>query len=97
MTGMETEENAFDAFAVPEPIDDLGDGMVDHDAGVDDMDRSEWSERAVGHVAEGGLVLICAFLIYKLFSPRYQTRVHCSSPHDHRRHVVRPNHRPLRV
>jgi len=54
VTGMETEENAFDAFAVPEPIDDLGDGMVDHDAGVDDMDRSEWSERAVGHSAEGG-------------------------------------------
>jgi len=44
----EMEENAFDAFAVPEPIDDLGDGMVDHDIG-DDMDRSEWSEKAVGH------------------------------------------------
>jgi len=44
----EMEENAFDAFAVPEPIDDLGDGMADHDVG-DDMDRSEWSEKAVGH------------------------------------------------
>jgi len=54
VTGMETEENAFDAFAVPEPIDDLGDGMVDHDMGGDDMDRSEWSERAVGHVGQGG-------------------------------------------
>jgi len=54
VTGMETEENAFDAFAVPEPIDDLGDGMVDHDMGGDDMDRSEWSERAVGHAGQGG-------------------------------------------
>ena len=56
VTGMETEENAFDAFAVPEPIDDLGDGMVDHDVGGDDMDRTEWSEseRAVGHAAQGG-------------------------------------------
>jgi len=54
LTGMETEENAFDAFAVPEPIDDLGEGMVDHDIGGDDMDRTEWSERAVGHAAEGG-------------------------------------------
>ena len=51
---METEENAFDAFAVPEPIDDLGDGMVDHDVGGDDMDRTEWSERAEGHAAQGG-------------------------------------------
>jgi len=54
VTGMETEENAFDAFAVPEPIDDYGDGMVDHDTGGDDMDRTEWSERAVGHAAQGG-------------------------------------------
>jgi len=54
LTGMETEENAFDAFAVPEPIDDLGEGMVDHDIGGDDMDRTEWSERAVGHAAQGG-------------------------------------------
>ena len=54
VTGMETEENAFDAFAVPEPIDDLGDGMVDHDVGGDDMDRTEWSERAEGHAAQGG-------------------------------------------
>ena len=51
------EENAFDAFAVPEPIDDYGDGMADHDTGGDDMDRSDWSERALGHAAaptEGG-------------------------------------------
>eukprot|EP00092_Neocalanus_flemingeri_P006979 GFUD01007533.1.p1 GENE.GFUD01007533.1~~GFUD01007533.1.p1 ORF type:complete len:751 (+),score=265.35 GFUD01007533.1:57-2309(+) len=53
--GMENEENAFDAFAVPEPIDDYGDGMADQDTGGDDMDRSEWSERALGHAAvEGG-------------------------------------------
>merc|ERR1719189_1656307 len=49
---MEGNENAFDAFAVPEPIDD--DGMVDldhdHD-GMDDMERTEWSERALGHAA----------------------------------------------
>jgi len=52
--GMENDENAFDAFAVPEPIDDYGEGMLDHDTGGDDMDRSEWSERALGHApAEG--------------------------------------------
>merc|ERR1712098_341838 len=46
---MESDENAFDAFAVPEPIDD--EGMVDHDNDMDDMERTEWSERAVGHGA----------------------------------------------
>jgi len=46
---METHENAFDAFAVPEPIDD--EGMVDHDNDMDDMERTEWSERAIGHGA----------------------------------------------
>ena len=49
---LEGNENAFDAFAVPEPIDD--DGMVDldHDQdGMDDMERTEWSERALGHAA----------------------------------------------
>jgi len=54
VTAMETEENAFDAFAVPEPIDDLGEGMVDHDTALDDMERSEWSEKAVGQAAVGG-------------------------------------------
>merc|ERR1719422_957255 len=53
VTGMETEENAFDAFAVPEPIDDLGEGMVDQDTALDDIDRSEWSEKAVGERAVG--------------------------------------------
>ena len=50
---MDSNENAFDAFAVPEPVDD--DGMVDHDhdgdPGLDEMERTEWSERAVGHTA----------------------------------------------
>lgn len=50
---MDSNENAFDAFAVPEHGDD--DGMADHDhdgdQGVDDMERTEWSERAVGHTA----------------------------------------------
>ena len=50
---MDSNENAFDAFAVPEHGDD--DGMADHDhdgdPGVDDMERTEWSERAVGHTA----------------------------------------------
>ena len=49
MTGMETEE---DAFVLP---DDYGDGMVDHDdTGGDDMEWTEWSERAVGHAAQKG-------------------------------------------
>jgi len=47
-------DNAFDVFAVPEPLDDLGDGMVDHDIGGDDMDRSDWSERALGRAAAPG-------------------------------------------
>ena len=48
---LELNENAFDAFAVPEPIED--DGMVDHET-MDDMERTEWSERAVGHTAAAG-------------------------------------------
>merc|ERR1719189_3460400 len=49
---MEGNENAFDAFAVPEPIDDDGIVDLDHDHdGMDDMERTEWSERALGHAA----------------------------------------------
>merc|ERR550519_1094593 len=46
------QENAFDAFAVPEPVDDFqgAEGMVDHD--MDDFDElAEVSERAHGHGA----------------------------------------------
>ena len=52
--GMETNENAFDAFAVLEPIDDFGECTADHDNGGDGMERSEWSERDLGYApAEG--------------------------------------------
>ena len=46
------QENAFDAFAVPEPVDDFQgtEGMVDHD--IEDFDElGEVSERAQGHGA----------------------------------------------
>ena len=46
------QENAFDAFAVPEPVDDFQgtEGMVDHD--IEDFDElREVSERAQGHGA----------------------------------------------
>ena len=46
------QENAFDAFAVPEPVDDFqgAEGMVDHD--MEDFDElAEVSERAQGHGA----------------------------------------------
>ena len=46
------QENAFDAFAVPEPVDDFqgAEGMVDHD--MEDFDElAEVSERAQGHSA----------------------------------------------
>ena len=46
------QENAFDAFAVPEPVDDFQgtEGMVDHD--MEDFDElGEVSERAQGHGA----------------------------------------------
>merc|ERR1719370_2212828 len=46
------QENAFDAFAVPEPVDDFqgAEGMVDHD--MEDFDElTEVSERAQGHSA----------------------------------------------
>ena len=46
------QENAFDAFAVPEPLDDFqgAEGMVDHD--MEDFDElAEVSERAQGHGA----------------------------------------------
>ena len=46
------QENAFDAFAVPEPVDDYhgAEGMVDHD--MEDFDElAEVSERAQGHGA----------------------------------------------
>ena len=49
---MDSQENAFDAFAVPEPIND-DECMVEYDADGDDMERTEWSERAVGHTAAG--------------------------------------------
>ena len=68
---MEGNENAFDAFAVPEPIDD--DGMVDldhdHD-GMDDMERTEWSERALGHAAAPQPQVITAHstLLFLIFS-----------------------------
>ena len=48
---IETGENAFDALAVPD-----GDDYCDMDPGdMDDMERTEWSERAVGHAAGPGL------------------------------------------
>merc|ERR1719370_749825 len=46
------QENAFDAFAVPEPVDDFqgAEGMVDHD--MEDFDElAEVSERVQGHGA----------------------------------------------
>merc|ERR1719341_45830 len=46
------QENAFDAFAVPEPVDDFqgAEGMADHD--MEDFDElAEVSERAQGHSA----------------------------------------------
>ena len=46
------QENAFDAFAVPEPVDDFqgAEGMVDHD--MEDFDElADVSERAQGHGA----------------------------------------------
>ena len=47
---MDTAENAFDALAVPE-----GDDYGDVEPGdMDDMERTEWSERAVGHAAAPG-------------------------------------------
>ena len=47
---IETAENAFDALAVPE-----GDDYGDVEPGdMDDMERTEWSERAVGHTAAPG-------------------------------------------
>ena len=50
---LDTDENAFDALAIPDPIDE--EGMVDHDQygdpGLEDMERTEWSERAMGHAA----------------------------------------------
>lgn len=92
VTEMETEENAF---AVPEPIDDFGEGMVDMDTGGDDMDRTEWSERAVGHVAQGGNLYEVTYLeIISDITTRSQARVHSLPPHDHRGHALRPDHRP---
>ena len=46
------QENAFDAFAMSEPVDDIQgtEGMVDHD--MEDFDElAEVSERAQGHGA----------------------------------------------
>ena len=52
---IDTAENAFDALAVPEcPGDEYGDYGEPGDPG-DDMERTEWSERAVGHAAAGGV------------------------------------------
>ena len=52
--GMDIDEIAFDDFDVPEPKDDYGEGMVEHDTEGDVMERLEWIERAVGHTpAEG--------------------------------------------
>ena len=95
VSGMETEDNAFDAFAVPEPIDDFGEGMVDMDTGGDDMDRTEWSERATGHAAQGGNFYEVTYLeIISDITTRSQARVHSLPPHDHRGHALRPDHRP---
>ena len=48
---LDGNENAFDALAVPEPIDDDVGHYNDGDTCIDDMERTEWSERAVGHTA----------------------------------------------
>jgi len=50
-----SNENAFDAFAVPEPVDDYRmeetEGMVDNDIEDDYDEATVVSERAVGHAA----------------------------------------------
>jgi len=44
------EENAFDAFAVPEPVEDWQpEGMVDNDMEEEPEELGEVSERALGH------------------------------------------------
>jgi hypothetical protein len=46
------KEHAFDAFAVPEPVDDDGvyeDGVADNDY---DDEVSDFSERAHGHAGQ---------------------------------------------
>ena len=53
--GTNDQEHAFDAFAVPEPVDDGG--MFDDggEGGVDgdyDDDLGEYSERALGHAGQ---------------------------------------------
>ena len=50
---LDTAENAFDALAVPESAaEDYGDFGEPGD--LEDMERTEWSERAVGHTAGPG-------------------------------------------
>ena len=51
---MDTAENAFDALAVPECVGDDFGGDYGDPGDQDDMERTEWSERAVGHAAAAG-------------------------------------------
>jgi hypothetical protein len=75
-----------------------GEGMVDVDTGGDDMDRTEWSLRAVGHAAQRGSFYEVTYLeIISDITTRSQARVHRLPPHDHRGHALRPDHRPTRV
>ena len=83
---------------MPELIDDFGEGMVDMDTGGDDMDRTEWSLRAVGHAAQRGSFYEVTYLeIISDITTRSQARVHRLPPHDHRGNALRHDHRPTRV
>ena len=74
---------------MPEPIDDFGEGMVDMDTNGDDMDRTEWSERATGHAAQGGNFYEVTYL--EIIS---DITTRSLPPNDHRGHALRPVHRP---